>query len=206
MLFRSQIRFAGSGSTTNPSGSTDPLDLPGGQLTRGVRLKFSNTATFAIQLRHPASSGQGNCCQNIFFTGLSNVGGNVCILPRSPSPPPSPASPPPPASPPRAPTLFFSQYAESNPTDDRSYLQIYNPTGRDVPLRPSAAEGYSLACCQSSCSSGPGFEFITPFALGAVIAAGATFTVCHADIADSAGCDVVMDENAAPCGSGGTTW
>merc|ERR1719482_1026640 len=77
-------------------------------------------------------------------------------------------------------TLFFSQFQEAT-SGNNKYYQIYNPTDASIDLTT-----YSIGYCVNGCgTTTPTFEYGQPFAAGATIAAGGTYSVCNAGLGDT---------------------
>ena len=91
------MRFRAGTNTGMPNPLvTQPVALNARQRAAGVRVHFTNTATFEFVFGTLSSTG---CCQRIWFAGNSNIPGECPPAGPDPNllppPPPSPTPPPP---------------------------------------------------------------------------------------------------------------
>ena len=68
-----RLKRNGNAQPNNPSASTDPLNLADVVERHAARFFFRNTSSFPVKLRGGPNKASNRCCQQIFFTGFTDL-------------------------------------------------------------------------------------------------------------------------------------
>ena len=74
------LKRKGNDQPNNPSASTDPLNLTDVVQRHAARFFFRNTSSFPVKLRGGPNMASNRCCQQIFFTGFTDLHTNAGTL------------------------------------------------------------------------------------------------------------------------------